>query len=347
MAYTPVSPQRSGAFPVLQSLLSTRALVEEVLVDYDIGSGVECRLLVHNLNDTYVVSTDAGRYILRVYQAPRASGRSWRTEADVHYELDLLLHLKRKGFAVSTPLARRDGTLLRVLPAPEGPRPAVLFTYIDGEPVTPPRQHASLSRLYGRSVAEMHAASNDFASPHARLRLDLDFLLDIPLRTMQPLLTQRADDWTFLQGLAESVRDHLPAQGLEQGVCHGDAQGGNACLSAEGTLTFFDFDVCGYGWRAYDLAVFRWGAALGKSRLGWHDEQIAQVWTAYLAGYQERRTLAAPELKAIPWFVVARHFWFLGLTAANWDYWGLHEVDDDFWERELAFLREWEARELQ
>jgi Ser/Thr protein kinase RdoA (MazF antagonist) len=23
------------------------------------------------------------------------------------------------------------------------------------------------------------------------------------------------------------------------------------------TLTFFDFDLCGWGWRAYDVAVFR------------------------------------------------------------------------------------------
>jgi Ser/Thr protein kinase RdoA (MazF antagonist) len=138
----------------------------------------------------------------------------------------------------------------------------------------------------------------------------------------------------------------LPAQALDSGVCHGDAQGGNAAISEEKILTFFDFDVCGHGWRAYDLALFYWGVALGKSRLGWNDEQVERLWTAYLTGYLERRSLSDLDLQAVPLFVAVRHIWFLGLHTANWGYWGWSAVDDRFFDRELTFLRAWSMRTI-
>lgn len=339
----------STLFPVIQSLLSPQALMTEVLADYDIGDLVECTLLSHNLNDTYLVSTTDRRYILRVSQAPRPTGRTWRSASDILYELDLLLHLKRKGASVAVPLVRRDGTLLRTVDAPEGPRVVVLFTYVPGEPLIPPKQTLLLSALYGRTVAEIHEVTDDFVSVHPRFHLDLAFLLETPLQTIQPLLVHRADDWNDLLHLANFLKERiarLPIQALDRGACHGDAQGGNAILSGEKMLTFFDFDVSGSGWRAYDLAVFYWGMVLGKSRLGWDDEQVERLWTAYLEGYLERRHLSEPDLQAIPLFVMLRHFWFLGLHTANWDFWGYGEVNDRFFERELAFLREWATQRL-
>jgi Ser/Thr protein kinase RdoA (MazF antagonist) len=195
----------------------------------------------------------------------------------------------------------------------------------------------------------MHAASDDFLSPHSRFPLDLAFLLDTSLQTIQPVLAHRGEDWAYLLQLADALKKHigrLPSQALNMGACHGDAQGGNANLTGE-KLTFFDFDVCGHGWRVYDLAVFYWGAALGKSRLGWNDQQVEQVWAAYLEGYQEQRPLSDLDLQAIPLFVAVRHFWFLGVHTANWDYWGWGEVNDRFFDGELTFLREWVAQHIE
>jgi len=342
--------EQPRSLPVIQSLFSGDALMSEVLVDYDIEHLGDCKLLAHNLSDNYLVRTAENKYILRIYQAPRRIGHSWRSEADILYELDLLLHLHRKGVAVSIPLARKDGIFMRTLQAPEGPRPAVLFTYAPGDPVTPPKQNNTLSRLYGHAIAEIHAASDDFVSSHSRFHLDLAFLLDRSLQTIQPVLAQRPDNWAYLVQLADFLKKQiglLAPQKLDMGACHGDAQGGNAHIAGGKMLTFFDFDVCGHGWRAYDLAVFYWGAALGKSRLGWDDKQVEHVWVSYLEGYQERRPLSDLDLQAVPLFVAVRHFWFLGLHTANWDYWGWSEVDDHFFERELTFLREWVTQQIE
>ncbi|WP_429842749.1 hypothetical protein [Brevibacillus sp. FIR094] len=41
-------------------------------------------------------------------------------------------------------------------------------------------------------------------------------------------------------------------------MCHGDLQGNfNTNFCDDNTYTHFDFDLCGYGWRAYDLAAFK------------------------------------------------------------------------------------------
>lgn len=340
----------AGDFPVIQSLLSPQALVKEVLGGYELRGPVTCKLLSHNLNDTYLVSAAESRYILRVSQAPRHAGRTWRSAFEILYELDLLRHLSRKGIAVATPCAKKNGTILSPLQAPEGPRVAVLFTYAPGTPVTPSRQTPELSAIYGRSMAEIHTAADDFSSAHPRFQLDQAFLLDIPLQTIRPHLVHRPDDWRYLLQLANFLKERLvyfSSQALDRGTCHGDAQGGNAALSEAGKLTFFDFDVCGIGWRAYDLAVFYWSMALGKIRLGWDEQQIERLWNTYLEGYLSRRTLSELDMQAIPLFVLFRHFWFLGIHTANWDYWGADEVDDRFFDRELAFLREWIAQHIE
>ena len=52
-------------FPVTHSILSTAALLALVMPDYPIGTPIDCKLLGCGLNDTYLVKTTAGRFILR------------------------------------------------------------------------------------------------------------------------------------------------------------------------------------------------------------------------------------------------------------------------------------------
>lgn len=71
-------------FP-LSSLTNTSSMIHLLTaytVSYLIVRGVRifalgnCRLLIHGFSDHYLIQTPEGRYVLRVYQAPRAMGRS-------------------------------------------------------------------------------------------------------------------------------------------------------------------------------------------------------------------------------------------------------------------------------
>lgn len=325
---------RAEAFPVTHSVLSAPALLRDVLPDYDIPDPTECQLVNRGLNDTYLVTTPVDRYILRVYRA------GWRRDSDVQYEIDVLNHLRCKGIPVAAPIARRDGAYTCVLQAPEGRRQTVLFRYAKGQDAY---RREDYPARYGRAVARVHTATDDFRSEHNRFPIDLGELLDTPLLAIQPHLRHRPDDWHYLVGLAGRLRDRvaaLPGASLEWGFCHGDFHGGNAQLDGD-TLTFFDFDCCGPGWRAYDVAVFLWNAALG-------DRQRAEErWVQFLDGYREHRQFGNLDLAAVPLFVAIRDFWLLGLHTGNAPDFGHGWIDDRYFDEHLKFLKEWETARLE
>jgi Ser/Thr protein kinase RdoA (MazF antagonist) len=259
----------------------------------------------------------------------------WRSLSDILYELDLLLHLHRKNVPVSFPLTMRDGSLLSTLNALEGPRQAVLFTYAEGKltPRSNDETYETYSLRYGRAVAQIHNALDDFSSQHARFSLDLDHLLDRPMQTILPLLAERPEDQEYLLRVVDSLKEQvarLPVSELEWGVCHGDSHGGNAHVTEE-QLTFFDFDCCGPGWRAYDVAVFHWAGIFGH-----RDEKL---WEAFLAGYMQHRTLKAVDIAAVPVFAAIRQIWLQGLHTANAPDWGYSMLDDTYFDESMNILR--------
>ncbi|MFF0829756.1 phosphotransferase [Brevibacillus sp. NPDC003359] len=78
--------------------------------------------------------------------------------------------------------------------------------------------------------------------------------------------------------------------------CHGDLQGNfNTNFCEDNTYTHFDFDLCGYGWRAYDLAAFK----LSQILIEEDDELVESLWNAFLKGYTEVRPLSENDRAAV------------------------------------------------
>ena len=322
-------------FSSINSTLSADALLRVVLPAFSIGAATRCRLHYIGVNDTYVVTTaDTKRYVLRVYRA------AWHTLDNILYELDALLHLRDSGVPVSFPLPLRNGQYAYPIEAPEGQRYAVLFTYADGR--EPTYEDRSEAVQYGRAVALMHEASDAFSSLHSRRTLDEQELLYSPLSKVGPFLASRPVDQEYLARLSERLRvrlDALPVANLEKGFCHGDLHGVNAGVDGDGTVTFYDFDCCGTGWRAYDLAVFRWSAILRGNE--------KDMWPAYLEGYHQRRSLGELDLSAVPLFVAVRHIWTMGLNASIAGLFGDSWVNISYFDRELGFVRRYETEILR
>ncbi|WP_199616423.1 phosphotransferase enzyme family protein [Paenibacillus alkalitolerans] len=148
--------------PVLASVLSPNALAAEISHAYSIGVISECTLIRAYVNDIYAVKTQSGKYIVKVYRA------NWRTESELRYELDFLLHLNQCGVGVSLPIPRKDGNLLHQIFAPEGLRYIVLYHFAEGEKPSPPFSDDLYFRL-GRELAKLHKASTHFHTQHKRL----------------------------------------------------------------------------------------------------------------------------------------------------------------------------------
>lgn len=326
----------SDSFPVTRSILSAEALSEVVVADYSLAALTECLFFQWGLNDTYLLKTSDATYVLRVYR------KGWRSLPEIQYELEVLLFLQNAGIGVSAPIQRTDGRFIGTIHAPEGLRYTVLFTYAPGREATYESKDDNTAYLYGKVAAQIHTATEMFKSQHQRAALDLEHLIEIPLRSIRPMLAHRPEDWRYLQTLTATLQQQvmqLPLSSLEQGFCHGDLHWGNAHIQDEThTVTVFDFDCCGEGCRAYDLAVFRWAARCRKK------EQ--DQWPAFLRGYREVRTIHERESQAIPYFVALRHVWLLGLHADCRQDLGMGWMNDAYFDEAIKFLREWETAHL-
>jgi len=315
-------------FPVISSTLLPQAISESVLPQFGLGRNSTCEFYSGGFNHTYRVTTDDGRILfLRVYR------KGWRTLDDIQYELDVLTHLHLKNFPAAHPLPTKNGDYLYIVKAPEGERYLSLFTLAPGYEVSYEMNPEQVAKQYGQAVAEMHNALDDFYSPYQRFLLDLDYFTMQPLRFIEPLLKDRPEDWFYVKDFAKKLRRRLldlPATSLEMGFCHGDLQGYHANVSPDGTLTFYDFDCGGYGFRAYDLAVFLWCCRL--------QDAVAVRWEPFLKAYQGTRPIKDLDIQAIPLFVCARYLWHMGVHAQNSPDWGIGFLNHEYFKDHLERL---------
>lgn len=315
--------------PVTYSIVSADALVNQVLPGYDLGEVASCKLQYNGVNDTFKITLETGNtYFIRVYRS------RWRSCEEVAYEVDILNHLHFKGISVAYPIPRTDGSFINTIDAPEGPRCVVLFhTAIGKEPDYEVDPEAK-AYGYGKAVALLHAASDDFISSHHRTPLDLDFLYRQTITPVRPYLLHRPEDWAYIQAYTDRFFQRLSNMSpdkLDRGFCHADLQGYHAHVDTDGKMTFFDFDCCGPGFRAYDMAVFRWVSRLKEKEAVW--------WEPYLRGYLEVRPLSDLDIQSIPWFVAGRYLWHVWLHTTNANDWGCGWLDDNYFDRLLKNLR--------
>ena len=265
----------------------------------------------------------------------------WRSSLDIAYEIDVLNHLSSKEISIAKPIAKQDGQYITVLLAPEGERYAVLFTYAEGKEAPYEDDVETKAFNYGKQAAKIHQATEDFSNSHSRFLLDMTDPFDAPLKKISSMLSHRQKDWNYLQQLADKIRHRLariPSQALEQGFCHGDFHGGNANFADDGTITFYDFDCGGWGWRAYDISVFRWSARLREKEM--------EYWQPFIRGYTAQKALNELDLQTVPLFIGIRHFFLLDIHIGGGKDWGFGWMNDRYFDKAIAFFKAWETEYL-
>jgi len=249
-------------------------------------------------NTNYLVRTDAGRYILTLYEK-RVN------VADLPFFLGLKEHLAGKGVPCPLPVRDRSGQALAELNG----RRAALITFLDGVSVKRPSvEHCT---LVGRALAHVHLAGADFAMirPNA-----------LGPAGWPPLFAKfaaRTDEiMPGLRALIESeLVVHAPGLpvGLPQGIIHADLFPDNV-LFLHGTLSgLIDFYFACNDALAYDLGIC-------LNAWCFTDPQTFDIarGRALLAGYESVRRLSATERAAMPQLARAACLRFLLTRAHDW-----------------------------
>ena len=164
----------------------------------------------------------------------------------------------------------------------------------------------------GQMMAEIHLVSNGYTTEHSRRPMDLDFLVEEPIKQMREYWAGKKDEkLNILLSSAEEASDiilDLLANEEETedswGPIGGDFHPYNTHFTDNNQPAFFNFDLCGYGWRAYDIAVFILNAKLM--------ERASRLSEAFFAGYYSVRPLSQNEHEAVAPFLTLRRIWLTG-----------------------------------
>ena len=297
-------------------------------------TGATCELWSRSVSDCYRIEHRGERAYLKIYR------HGWRSRAEVLGEIELLRFLEHRGVRVARPIADASGSFVATLDAAEGRRCVAMFGEAEG---VMPESSRENSRKYGRLAATLHDATDHLPVTIRRPRVGIDHLAREPLESIHSWLSRRPRESAFLgrlaTELAAAVTSLLPEAAPAFGLCHGDLTFGNVRRDGHGRLTLFDFDLSGYSWRAYDVAVFLQSREYGFTRRAVASR--TRQWDAFLDGYSAVRRLTNAELHAVVLFVPLRQIWQLGMHTNSLANIGSHALHQAAFERRLEFIRGW------
>jgi len=327
---------------------------------YGLAPPVDVRELEPGANRNFIVTTRDQRYVYRIYtdhQFYVRNPEAYRYELDLLTYLkehDLAVPepvrrldgqlLSEMGAATDNPSGPRTGPQADLQTGPPsgshlGPQtgsPApwrdgacgALFRFFEGEEHVTwyPEVKEPVVTSFGAAVAEIHQRADQFPRPYCRHHFDLQYLLGGPLQTLESILKERrGEDLSFFKDYAEHMRRQINALGKGQdiyGLIHADLHVGNILYHPENGYCILDFDQCAYGWRAYDVATFKYNIIETVP-----DHLTDEIWRCFLEGYNRVRPLTQVELDCLPVFANGWTLWDIGETLVLATQWGGHRPD--------------------
>jgi len=249
-------------------------------------------------NTNYLVHTEAGRYILTLYEKRVA-------REDLPYFLGLMEHLSAKGISCPLPVRDGKGQMLNELAG----RPAALITFLDGVSVRRPGiEHCA---GLGQALAKFHLAGADFPMQRPNT------LSLAGWTSLVNAIKAQADE--VIPGLAAEIEKelsflaaHWPAS-LPSGVIHADLFPDNVFFLGDRLSGLIDFYFACNDLLAYDIAVclnawcFETDASFNVTKA-----------RALLQAYETERRLTPEELKMLPLLARGAALRFLLTRSYDW-----------------------------
>ncbi|HKJ27224.1 MAG TPA: phosphotransferase [Anaerolineales bacterium] len=240
------------------------------------------------------------QFVVRV-NAPR-----FNTGVEIASELDWLQALnERTRINVPLPIRKRNGDWVKIvdLPGMDEPRHCVVFRFIPGTTIEMEATPAHLE-VMGALIGLLHKHGAQFQLPRGFVRdhWDKEGLkggnLDVSARQAYDALTEHESQIVDeAEKLLEETMRKIGRSDETYGLIHGDLHL-KSILFNEGKPLILDFDTCGYGYYAYDLAVPIWNL--------FHLEDFASLKAALLKGYRRVRPLSDIEESQLIHFVAGR-----------------------------------------
>lgn len=251
------------------------------LRNYEIGELHSYKGIAEGVeNSNYLLSTDAGNFILTLYEK-RVS------RDDLPFFIGLMEYLAGRGISCPLPVKMKNGEALGKLAG----RPAAIITFLEGFSVKRPQP--SHCEEVGKALAKFHLAGEGFAI-HRRNGLTLE--------DWRPLFEKSAagadEVMPGLRKMIEAELDYLEANwpgSLPSGVIHADLFTDNVFFLKNRLSGIIDFYFACNDLLAYDLATclnawcFETNSSFNTTKA-----------RALVRGYESIRPLSPDEFEALP-----------------------------------------------
>ncbi len=314
-------------FPVVCSTLLATHLATFLQQQYGLGAGTTCRLLRAAINHAYLVTDGEQKYVFRVYSY------NWRTEEEIIEELGLLQLLIESRIPVSYALPDPRGHLIQHIPAPEGMRMGVLFSYAKGEKVL--NYSAALHYKLGEIMARMHTVTRDL--PFNRVQYTPAVMLVDPLEKIKQFIAADTEEMQWMQLVQQQLLklfNNAPSSALRTGVVHMDIWFDNLNIHNNEDITLFDFDFCGTGWLLFDIAYYQ----LQLFQIEKDPEQHQLKLNSFLKGYESIIPIPQAEKQLIPAASVSMYFFYLGVQCDRFENWTNTFLNETYLKRYITVL---------
>jgi len=324
-----------NVFPTQYSVLSATTLNNYLSEAYDLDN-TACRLLIHNVSDTYLLENGDSKYIFKIYRDAH------RKLDEIKGEIDLLLTLKGRGAKVSYPLADLAGKYFHPFKAAEGIRYGVLFTYAKGK-VSVELSETQLEEL-GKEMAVLHNITSDTPRVYNRIRFDIDTTITLPLQVIKPAFAELQEEYNYLVATAVKVAAKLQEMdysNFSYGYCQYDFLPKNFHFDDDDNITFFDFDFAGEGYLMNDIMSFyiHYFLEVTYGKMSRSDAEAA--FGVFLNSYRKVRQLHEDELKAMCYLGFGFWIFYLGFQYENFDDWSNIFFGPKFLKDRVALIKKW------
>ncbi len=282
------------ALPATYSTIDADALLNFTLDNWDVKKGSKITFLKRGMNDTYCITEPSGKkFILRVYSLKMRTPRGILEEVLFNDKA-----ARGKHFGLASCIFSKFRFPIEGIEAPEGDRLAVLYNFAPGIMVR--KLTNTQAKRLGKETAKMHELMKTNSYTFTDFNYDIGLQFKDTLAVLKPILAEHKEQYEYLNKLKKDfvkTFKEVKKEDLSLGLCHGDLQPENIHFTDDNKVIFFDFDLMGKGYQAYDIGVFMWYD---------HKNKTPEIIKSFLEGYESIRKLSAAEHRLLPYFSTLR-----------------------------------------
>lgn len=279
-----------------------RDLAEGVLSKYHLKN-YKMDFINHGENATFKVTTSKKNYLLRLHR------NSYHTRTAILEELKWLARLsKTSDIPAQKPLASKEGKLIESHFV-EGVKPR-FCDILEWQPGRMKFQTISNNNFFnlGILIAKLHINTRDIKVHHRNYWTPEGLIgPKAKLGSILALKSVIPKDYPDLEKCRKMVlvkiNQYQKRNLKKMGLIHADLHFGNL-LWNKGVITPIDFDDCGFGFYAYDIAVTLYSSSRNLKSCG--IKKIKSSREALLEGYSSLLNLSKEDLEILPYFILAR-----------------------------------------